>query len=98
MTLKTNKNGVIGANKRGKTLAGHDLCKNLFKEEVWGNILYGKDNVLIEDGSPVDKIGNVFRIDSPQIVDFFFRPSTLPLRQGTICGGYFQALFSRHHL
>ena len=54
------KIGVLGAKKKGKTLAGHELGKNLFKEEVWGDILPGKDNFLIEDGYPVDKIGKFF--------------------------------------
>ena len=45
--LKIKKIGVLGAKKKGKTLAGHELGKNLFKEEVWGDILYGKDSVLV---------------------------------------------------
>ena len=60
MTLKMKKIGVLGAKKKAKTLAGHELGKNLFKEEVWGDILPGKDNFLIEDGYPVDKIGKFF--------------------------------------
>ena len=28
-------------------------------EEVWGDILYGKDNILMEDGCTVDKRGEV---------------------------------------
>ena len=45
--------------KRG-TLTCHELGKNLFKEEVLGKILFGKDNVIMEDGRPGDKRGKVF--------------------------------------
>ena len=54
------KIGVFRANKLRKTLAGHELGKNLLKEEVWGDILSGKDNVIIEDVLPVDKRGKIF--------------------------------------
>ena len=60
--LKMNKYGVLGAEKRRKILAGHELGKKLFKEEVWGDILSGKDNFLMEDGCPVDKRCKVFLI------------------------------------
>ena len=39
----------------GKTFAGHEFGKNFFKEGVWGNILSGKGNVIMEYGCPVDK-------------------------------------------
>ena len=42
--LKMKKIGLHGANKRGKTLAGHELGKSFFKDYVWGNILSGKDD------------------------------------------------------
>ena len=51
---------VLGAKKRRKTLSGHELGKNLFKEEVGGNIISGKDNVIMEDGFLVDKRVKVF--------------------------------------
>ena len=35
--------------KRSKTLAGHELGDNFFKEGVWGDILSGKDNLTMED-------------------------------------------------
>ena len=41
--------------KMRKTLAGHELGKNLFKEDVWGNIMSGKDNILIINGRSIDK-------------------------------------------
>ena len=54
------KTGLLGAYKREKTMEGHELGKLFFKEEVWGNILYGKDNILVDYGFPVDKRGNIF--------------------------------------
>ena len=50
LKLKVREIIVFGAEKRRKTLAGHELGKNLFKEEVRGDILHGPDNVLMEDG------------------------------------------------
>ena len=50
------KKGVLGIEKRGKTLAGHELDNNLFKEEVWGGnclerimFLWSMDNILIKE-------------------------------------------------
>ena len=37
---KMEKFGVLGAEKRGKTLAGYDLDKEFIKENVGGNILF----------------------------------------------------------
>ena len=51
---------VFGAKKGRKTLAGNKLGKNLFEKEVWVDILYGKDNVLMEDGCSADKKGQIF--------------------------------------
>ena len=53
--LKIKEIRVFGSEKRRKILAGHELGKNLFKEKVCGDILYGQDNVLMEDGYSVDK-------------------------------------------
>ena len=41
---------VLGAEKGMKTLAGNELGKNVFKEDVWGDILSGQDSVIMEDG------------------------------------------------
>ena len=41
LTLKMNKIGVFGANKRRKTLAGYDIGKKFLKEKFWGYILSG---------------------------------------------------------
>ena len=60
LTPKTKKIGVLDTKKRGKNLAGHDLGKDLLKEEVEGNILSGEDSVIVEDGGLGDKIGKVF--------------------------------------
>ena len=57
LTLKMKVIRVFGTEKRSKTLAGHELVKNLFKEEVWGEIMSGKDNFLMEDGCYFDKRG-----------------------------------------
>ena len=55
-----NKIGVFGAKKVRKSLAGNELGKNLFKEEVWGDILSVQDNFLLENGFPVDKTRKIF--------------------------------------
>ena len=55
LPLKMKKIGLIGAEKRGETLAGHELGKNFFKEDVWGNIMPRKDDVLMDDSCYVDK-------------------------------------------
>ena len=39
--LKMKKVGVIGANKTGKTFAGHDLGKDFLNEDFGGEILSG---------------------------------------------------------
>ena len=59
LILKMEKIGVLGADKRSKTLAGHEFVNNLFKEEVRVNILSGEDNVLMEDGCHVSKRSKV---------------------------------------
>ena len=38
-----------------KTLEGRELGKNLFKEDVWVNIMSGQDNALMDDGCSIDK-------------------------------------------
>ena len=50
LILKMEKIGVLGADKRRETLAGHELGKNLLKEEFGGNILSIKDYFIVEDG------------------------------------------------
>ena len=45
--MKMKKIRVLGAKKRGRGLAVHELGKKIFKEKVWGNILYGKYHVLM---------------------------------------------------
>ena len=55
LTFKMKEIGVFGAEKRRKTLSGHELGNNLFKYEVLGDILSGQDNVLMDDGCSVDK-------------------------------------------
>ena len=71
MNMKMKKLGVLGANKRGKTLAGHDLGKDLIKKEVGVNIISGEDDVIVEDGCSVDKAGKVFCRDDLQSIDLF---------------------------
>ena len=50
LTLKMKEIRVFGAEKGMKTLAGNELGKNLFKEDVWEDILSGQDSVIMEDG------------------------------------------------
>ena len=38
-----------------KPFVGHELGKKVFKEEVWGDIMSGKDNILIINGRSIDK-------------------------------------------
>ena len=45
-----NKIALIDSKKRGKTLEGHEFGNNLLKEEVWENMMSGKDDVLMDDG------------------------------------------------
>ena len=66
-----NKLGVIGANKRGKTFEDHEFGNNLLKEEVCGNLMSVKYDVLMEDGCPVDKIGKAFYRYDSQIIYIF---------------------------
>ena len=47
LTLKPKKIGILGTENRSKTLAGHELGKNLFIEEVWVNILSVKDHFIL---------------------------------------------------
>ena len=71
--LEMKKIREIGAEKMMKTLEGHELGNNLFKEVVWGYILSGKYNALMEDGCRVDKRVKVFWIDESQIIDMFLQ-------------------------
>ena len=48
-SLEIKKIRVFGAEKRRKTLAGHELGNNLFKKGFVGDILSGQDNVLMKD-------------------------------------------------
>ena len=50
VTLKMNEIGVFGAKKRRKTLEDHELGNELFKEEVWIEILSMQDDILMEYG------------------------------------------------
>ena len=50
LTLKMKEIRVFGAEKGRKNLAGNELGKNVFKEDVWGDILSGQDSVIMEDG------------------------------------------------
>ena len=49
------------------------MGKNFIKEEVGGNIMSGEDEVIVEDGCPVNKIGKVFYGYDPHIIDMFLR-------------------------
>ena len=40
---------MIGVNKWSKTLAGHDLCEEYLKEDIWGDRLLGDNYVLLEE-------------------------------------------------
>ena len=55
LTLKTKEIGIFGDKKRSKTLAGHILSNNLFKDESEGGVMSKQDNFLMEDGCSVDK-------------------------------------------
>ena len=99
MTPKTKKLGVLGADKRGKTLKGHELGKDLMNEEVGGNIFYGEDAVLVEDGCTIYKRGKVFYRYDLQIIDMFLQILRFPTNiRGLICRGYVRAFSSRHPL
>ena len=73
LNLKMKKLGVLGANKRGKNSAGHDLGKDLLKNEVGVNIISGEDDVLLGDGFSVDKTGKVFCRDDLQSIYLFMK-------------------------
>ena len=47
LTFKMKEIGVLRAEKGRKSLAGQCLVGNLLKEEIWGDILFGQDNVLM---------------------------------------------------
>ena len=47
LVLKTKTIVLLGADKRRKTLAVHDLGKNLFKSWVWVETPSVKDNFLM---------------------------------------------------
>ena len=40
-SMEEKKRRVLGAKKRRKILAGHDMCEDLFKEDIQGYILLG---------------------------------------------------------
>ena len=45
-SLEENKHRVLGDKKRKKNLAGHELCEDLLKEEIWGYILIVSEDLL----------------------------------------------------
>ena len=60
LTLKMKKVGLIGDEKRGKILSGHELVKDFIKEDVGGDICSIEYDVLVDYGYPIDKRGRVF--------------------------------------
>ena len=61
--VEENKLRVLGAKKRRKTLSGHDLCEELLKDEICGDILLGYEGVILDQCSSVDEGGEVLHRD-----------------------------------
>ena len=67
--VEINKIVLFGAKKSRKTLAGHSLGKNLFKDGDLGDILSGYNNFIIEDRCSIYKRGKISQIDDSYIID-----------------------------
>ena len=80
-SLEEKKIRVVGTKKWGKPLAGHEMCEELIKEEIWGDCMIVEKGVLLEESSYVDEEGEVFSKDYIEVINLILEVIHLPYHQ-----------------
>ena len=61
------------------------MCYNLIKENIWFNLLFGEDNILLEDGRYLSEGVKLLGRDNFYIVDSFMCSAWYPVRGAFYC-------------